>query len=108
MVAAEAPENVHLGKVGLILSWADRHRGRTGAWPHLTAGPVADAPWETWGALNQALRNGHRGLPGGSSLGRLLAERRGRRRRSPAPPLHVPGSAWAGRHQLAGGTGDPL
>jgi hypothetical protein len=84
----------------LILGWADRHRGRTGAWPHLNAGPVADAPGETWGALNLALRNGHRGLPGGSSLARLLAERRGRRPRSPAPPLTVAQvRGWADLHR---------
>jgi hypothetical protein len=71
------------------LSWADRHKGRTGAWPHLNAGPVADAPGETWRGLNRALWGGHRGLPGGSSLARLLAERRGRRR----------SAAWAGRRR---------
>jgi hypothetical protein len=83
-----------------ILAWADRHKGRTGAWPHLNAGPVADAPGETWRGLNRALWGGHRGLPGGSSLARLLAERRGRRPRSPAPPLTVAQiRGWAERHR---------
>jgi hypothetical protein len=35
---------------------------------------VADAPGETWAAINTALVRGHRGLPGGSSLSWLLSE----------------------------------
>jgi hypothetical protein len=70
-----------------ILSWVDRHKERTGAWPHADAGPVPGMPGETWRKLNQALSRGHRGLPGGSSLARLLAERRGRRCYAPGPPL---------------------
>jgi hypothetical protein len=60
-----------------ILSWADAHRGRTGAWPLATSGALAAAPGETWAALNMALRLGLRGLPGGSSLARLLRQERG-------------------------------
>jgi hypothetical protein len=70
-----------------VLAWADAHHARTGRWPDARAGPVPGAPGQTWQALNQALARGCRGLPGGSSLARLLAERRGRRNRRQAPRL---------------------
>jgi hypothetical protein len=63
-----------------ILCWAEAHRRRTGRWPHAASGTVLDAPDETWGALNQALFWGRRGLPGGSTLARLLAGVRVNRR----------------------------
>jgi hypothetical protein len=56
-----------------ILTWADAHHARTGKWPNLRSGRVADAPDETWSAIDAALRRGHRGLPEGSSLSWLLA-----------------------------------
>jgi hypothetical protein len=59
-----------------ILAWADAHRARTGSWPHARSGPIAEAPGETWTAVDMALRHGLRGLPGDSSLALLLAERR--------------------------------
>lgn len=59
-----------------ILAWADAHRARTGGWPHARSGPIAEAPGETWTAVDMALRHGLRGLPGGSSLALLLAQRR--------------------------------
>jgi CHAT domain-containing protein len=34
--------------------------------------PILEAPAENWRAVNLALYNGHRGLPGGSSLAKLL------------------------------------
>jgi hypothetical protein len=42
---------------------------------------VAIAPGETWVAIDAALAHGHRGLPGGDSVARLLARRRGVGRR---------------------------
>jgi hypothetical protein len=60
-----------------IRAWARRHRRRTGGWPTVDAGPVADAPGETWLGVDVALKQGHRGLPGGSSLFRLLKPLRG-------------------------------
>jgi hypothetical protein len=57
-----------------ILAWAAAHRQRTGKYPTKQSGPVAEAPWETWGTIDCALRTGYRGLPGGSSLARLLRE----------------------------------
>ncbi len=55
-----------------ILDWAERHFERTGTWPGGGSGPVADAPGENWRAIEAALDQGHRGLPGGTSLARLL------------------------------------
>lgn len=62
-----------------ILAWADDHRRRTGRWPTVDAGPVAAAPGESWANINSALQAGVRGLPGGDTLPRLLARRRGAR-----------------------------
>jgi hypothetical protein len=66
-------------KVEQILTWADAHRERMGAWPTAASGPVLDAPGEVWGRIQECLRRGLRGLPGGDTLPRLLARRRGRR-----------------------------
>jgi hypothetical protein len=55
-----------------ILAWADAHYHRTGTWPTRQSGAIVDAPGETWSGVELALRRGHRGLPGGSSLGLLL------------------------------------
>jgi hypothetical protein len=70
-----------------ILTWADGHRQRTGQGPTKESGAVLDAPGETWLAIQPALVAGLRRLPGGSSLARLLAERRGVRNRSCLPDL---------------------
>ncbi len=90
--------------IGQILAWADAHKERTGTWPTATSGRVYQEPFQTWGAVNQALRNGHRGLPGGSSLARLLTERRGVRNRLALPNLKIEQIlAWADEHHQ--GTG---
>jgi hypothetical protein len=71
----------HMGLPALsykkILAWADSHFRRTGAWPKKNSGIVTDAPDERWDSINDALSRGYRGLPGGSSLIRLLARKRG-------------------------------
>jgi hypothetical protein len=81
-----------------ILAWADAHHAAQGAWP--AAGPrtvsseVADAPGESWNAINHALALGLRGLPGDSSLAELLATERG----APAPdmgPRALADKIWA-------------
>jgi hypothetical protein len=82
-----------------ILAWADGYNDRTRQWPMAESGPIAEAPGETWNAVNQALRNGNRGLPGGSSLARLLDEQRGVRNRMDLPRLTVAQIlAWADAH----------
>jgi hypothetical protein len=70
-----------------ILAWALAHRDRTGQWPNVNSGPVADAPGEKWNLIDNALRNGHRGLPGGSSLAQLLAQKCGMRNPADLPGL---------------------
>jgi hypothetical protein len=50
---------------------------------------VLDAPGEVWANINQALREGLRSLPGGSSLALLIAEKRGVRNKASTPPLTV-------------------
>jgi hypothetical protein len=70
-----------------ILAWADAHFRRTGAWPKVTSGPVQDVPGERWDLIDNALRGGYRMLPGGTSLRKLLAKKRGVRNPSNLPPL---------------------
>jgi hypothetical protein len=75
--------------VNQILGWTDAHQQRTGAWPTSESGAIQDAPGETWKAIDHALRLGMRSLKGGSSLARLLAQRRGVRNIQALPPLTV-------------------
>jgi hypothetical protein len=60
-----------------ILAWADAHHARTGDWPRVNTGAIPESPGDYWKYVYAALRNGHRGLPGGSSIAKLLAEHRG-------------------------------
>src|SRR5437870_3190901 len=65
-------------KIADILSWADNHKAQKGQWPSAKSGTVVAGPdGLTWRIINNALRFGRRGLPGGSSLARLLTEERG-------------------------------
>ena len=73
--------------VDLILQWADAHRRRVGKWPKQMTGAVTGVPGETWVNINAALQRGQRGLPGGSSLAQLLAEKRGVRNEKSLPAL---------------------
>ena len=61
----------------IILRWARASRRRTRQWPTHLSGPIPESPGDNWEAIRYALREGRRGLPGGSSLARLLAEHRG-------------------------------
>ena len=65
-------------RLNKILAWADAHHARTGQWPREKSGPVEAAPGETWAGVNAALREGLRGLPGGTTLHRLLVKHRRR------------------------------
>jgi hypothetical protein len=90
--------------VSQILGWADAYRARTGSWPSIKSGPVVDAPGESWNAISQALRKGLRGLPGGSSLARLLEHEREMRNPMNLPPLRIPEIlAWAEAHRAVHG-----
>jgi len=73
-----------------ILSWADAHHARTGRWPDLRAGPIPESHGESWRTLQDALVNGNRGIPGGSSLAQLLIQQRGVRNPRRPPDLSVP------------------
>ena len=55
-----------------ILIWASAYFKATGRWPRRNSGPIAQSSGETWMAVATALGKGCRGLPGGSSLARLL------------------------------------
>jgi hypothetical protein len=88
-----------------ILTWADAYRARTGRWPARSSGAIPEAPGETWGAVDTALKDGLRGLPGGESLARLLARKRGARHRKELPPLSVEQVlGWADDHHERTGT----
>jgi hypothetical protein len=87
-----------------ILAWADRHYQATGQWPAVESGPVQGCPQEKWKGIHRALREGFRGLPGGSSLARLLERQRGVRYRQRLPRLTEQQIlAWAdGHHRRTG------
>ncbi len=79
-----------------ILAWADAHHARTGKWPREGSGRVFEASGYAWSSLDDALRRGTCGLPGGSSLFELLVTERGARAGGHAPALAVSTIlAWA-------------
>ena len=82
-----------------VLNWPDLHCERTGKWPTPISGPVHEAPHVTWHGINQSLRHGTCGLPGGSALAELLVEQRGVRNKKRLPPYHIKQIlSWADRH----------
>jgi hypothetical protein len=88
-----------------ILAWADAHHARTGQWPKSGSGPIAEAGEVTWNAVHKALYEGLRGLPGGSSLPRLLAQERGVRNEKDLRPFRIPEILrWADAHHGRHGT----
>jgi hypothetical protein len=72
-----------------VVAWADAYHRRTRTWPTSDSGPVEKTPGETWAGVNAALQKGRRGFPGGSSLARLLAQRRGVRNPKAPPRLEL-------------------
>jgi hypothetical protein len=87
-----------------ILAWADAHHARHGQWPNCRSGAIPDAPGETWLAVETALSRGVRGMPGGSSLTKLLVDERGIRNRNHPPALTTAQIlAWAGAHKARTG-----
>lgn len=59
-----------------VLAWAESYRRRTGHWPTHLSGPIAEAPAETWLAVEMALRQGIRGFKGRSTLFQVLRKHR--------------------------------
>jgi len=87
-----------------VLRWADQHHARTGRWPTVNSGRVTGVPSENWSAINFALREGYRGLPGGLSLAQFLAKHRGKSRRYHKPLLtHDLILRWADDHRRRSG-----
>jgi hypothetical protein len=87
-----------------ILEWADHHHAQTGRWPKVKSGAITGVPGETWQAVEDALRNGLRGLPGGSSLAKLLLQRRGVRSIVSLPRLKLGDiRRWARAHRERSG-----
>jgi hypothetical protein len=60
----------------LILKWADEHHSRTGKWPVVMSGQIPRQT-HTWAAINEALKHGRCGLPGGTSVAKFLRQHRG-------------------------------
>jgi hypothetical protein len=88
----------------IILRWADDHHRKTGHYPKHNDGPILSGPQETWGAVENALIKGGRGLPGGDSLAKFLARHRGVRNKAGLPPLSVDRvKTWAGAHKTRTG-----
>jgi len=88
-----------------ILKWADDHNKRTGAWPVVKSGPVHGDSYEKWVNINYTLTVGNRGLPGGSSLAKLLQEKRNVRNMMDLSPLTIDEILkWADKHYNKTGT----
>src|SRR5947209_413143 len=75
--------------VDQTLAWTDAHYQRTGRWPHRKSGPIPGSVGDTWTAIDMALIQGIRGLPGGDTLARFLALHRGARHPSDCPRLSI-------------------
>ena len=83
-----------------VLTWADEHHKRTGSWPKADFGPIPESPGETWRSIDRALQRGTRGFATGSSLAKLLEEKRGVRHRGNLPPLtEEQVFKWAAAHK---------
>jgi len=85
---------------GEIVKWATAHFERTGTWPTIKSGGVPGVPHENWQSIDSALRIGLRGLPGGSSISRLVSAHRHGARRHYRPALEMKQIIrWAGDHR---------
>jgi hypothetical protein len=102
---AQRPNGRGTFTVAQILLWADQYHAATGLWPKAsTTAPVLGMPGETWGTIDAALTRGRFGLPGGSSLSRLLLEHRGPVTRVRVPDLTIEEVlAWADANHAAHG-----
>jgi hypothetical protein len=88
-----------------ILAWADDFHASRGRWPKYNDGHIPGTADQTWAAANMALSRGNRGLPGGTTLAKLLLEHRGRRHYHLTAKLTVAQIlAWTDAHHTR--TGD--
>lgn len=84
----------------MIIEWAEFHHLYTRKWPGYYSGRVLGQPHEQWSRIDGALMNGHRGLPGGSSIAKLLGKRRREPKRPRVAPLTVERILeWADAHK---------
>lgn len=74
-------------EVSQILAWADAFHRRKGHWPRILSPRVPAMHRLSWRKIDNALRYGLCGLPGGSSLAHLLGEARGARNVANPPRL---------------------
>lgn len=87
-----------------ILRWADAHHQRTGGWPTIRSGSIAESPEDTWLLVAQAISNGQRGLACGTTLPQVLAKYRNVRHRRGLPRLTVKQILkWADAHRSRNG-----
>ncbi len=63
-------------RVEEVLVWVDAYHARHGKWPTCRSG-VIPGTRRTWGSIDAWLRYGSSGLPGRTSLAKLLAKHRG-------------------------------
>lgn len=71
-----------------ILTWADEFHDARGRWPNNEDGVVSGTADEKLGAIDRALNVGNRGLPGGTTLAKLL-KYRGRPHHQLPPALTI-------------------
>jgi hypothetical protein len=81
-----------------ILAWADQHYKRTGRWPQQLTRVIPGSLGERWVNIDNALPQGLRGLPGGSSLALLLRDERGATYRYGRLFREADILRWADRH----------
>jgi hypothetical protein len=60
-----------------ILEWAQSFHDRHGYWPTRKAGLIPKSHGETWSAIDNGLKHGGRGLPGGKTLSQLIRNKNG-------------------------------
>ncbi len=90
--------------IAQILEWAEIHYEHHKEWPTQASGVVRGAVGESWRNIEASLRNGNRGLEGGSSIAKLLAEQKGKRNISSLPELsHEQILIWAKEYFLLNG-----
>lgn len=83
-----------------ILAWADQYHRHNRRWPTNKSGPISGTGGETWNRVTVALLEGLRGLPGGSSLPRLLEKHRSVRNIQHLPRLTIKQILkWADAHR---------
>jgi hypothetical protein len=87
---ARHPLNLPQLSIDQVLKWADAYRELHGRWPNARSGAIEGSNDETWGLVDSALRNGHRGIKSGGSLSQLLHKRRNVHSARLAPKLTIP------------------